>query len=89
MTNIRLTSKRCLVDLGEKEAVTASGLHIPATAQKCGVLHIGTVVQIGPDVEGIEVGKKVLCAAGGAHRIDPENERVVVMSEARIFVTLN
>lgn len=51
---------RVLIKAGEAETVTASGLHIPATAQE--KTQTGTVVAIGDDKDAIAVkaGDKVM-----------------------------
>jgi chaperonin GroES len=74
---------RVMVKLGKNEAVTASGIIIPDTAQE--KTQQGTVVAVGDDKEAIKVsaGQKVMYDkyAGTQVKIDGEEHLILKMAD--------
>ena len=83
--NFKPLAQRVLVKEEEAVTQTASGIYIPDNASKEKPTH-ATVVAIGPDVEHVEIGDKVVYGKyAKSAAVTVENEDYLVMEVAEIL----
>jgi co-chaperonin GroES (HSP10) len=72
----------------KSEATTPGGLHIPDMAKETGTLE-GEVVSVGPEVEGLRVGERVVFGSEATNRaVAVKSEVYYIIQPAHIYCIL-
>jgi chaperonin GroES len=74
-------------EIKKEERISKGGLFIPSTAQE-EPQKIGTVLYVGPKVEGIRVGQDVVFAKFGGQAFILDNEYYIVLKQTEIYCAI-
>jgi co-chaperonin GroES (HSP10) len=89
MSTVRVLGKKVLVAENKRENTTSSGILIEGS-DRHGESKTGTVLAIGPEVESVKVGDKVLLDWSKAQVATVDgNQRVVLLEEFIVAVLEN